>query len=272
MQISMKYLSFLHSPRWGIILLSLYFQSLGLTSAFLLAPAFADSVPAAANASPEEQMAEGRNAFQQGAFEEAVLHWREAARLYEQAAQPEQQSQALTHLAQAYQALGQYQEVFSSLSLALTLAKQAGDQTQIASVLHSLGNAYIATGSAENADRSFNEALGIAKQSQTSELSAAILNDLGNLYTTQKRYPEALAAYRESLTLAKTTGNQALALRAQINAATASLQNGQYQETKALLDKAADQSRSLDPSHDTAYGLITIGVTYRTLHSHLPDS
>ncbi|MBI3800792.1 MAG: CHAT domain-containing protein [Deltaproteobacteria bacterium] len=217
-------------------------------------------------------MTEGRNAFQQGDFEQAVLHWREAARLYEQAAQPGQQSEALTHLAQADQALGQYQEVFSNLSLALALAKQSGDQTQTASVLHSLGNAYLATGSTDNAYRSFNEALDIAKQTQTSELSAAILNDLGNLYTVQKKYPEALAAYRESLTLAQTAGNQALVMRAQINAATASLQNGQYQEAKTLLDQAADQSQRLEPSHDTAYGLITIGTTYRTLHSHLPDS
>jgi CHAT domain-containing protein len=273
MQISMKYSSLLYSPRWVIIfLLFLFLWSPAPFPGLLLNPAFADSAPASANTSPEEQMAEGRKAFQQGAFEQAVLHWREAARLYEQAAQPEQQSEALTHLAQADQALGQYQEALSSLTLALTLAKQAGDQTQIASALHSLGNIYIATGSAENADRSFSEALGLAKQSQNPGLSAAILNDLGNLYTIQKRYPEALAAYQESLTLAQTAGNQALVMRAQINAATASLQNGQYPEAKTLLDRAADQSQKLEPSHDTAYGLVTIGVTYRTLHAHLPDS
>jgi tetratricopeptide (TPR) repeat protein len=217
-------------------------------------------------------MAEGRKAFQQGAFEQAVLHWREAVRLYEQAAKPEQQSKALTHLAQACQALGQYQEAFSSLTLALALAEQAGDQTQIASVPHSLGNAYIASGPAETADRYLNEGLSIARQLQNPGLSAAILNDLGNLYTIHKRYPEALAAYQESLTLAQTAGNQLLAVRAQINAATASLQNGQYQQTKTLVDRAADQSQHLEPSHDTAYGLITIGVAYRTLRSHLPGS
>ena len=264
----MSYLPLFCLPLWRVALLFLLLWS----PVLFLAPACADSAPASANTSPEEQMTEGRKAFQQGAFEQAVLHWREAARLYEQAAKPEQQSKALTHLGQAYQALGQYQEAFSSLTLALTLAKQSADQTQIASVLHSLGNAYLATGPAETADRYLNEGLSIAKQSQNPGLSAAILNDLGNLYTTQKKYPEALVAYRESLTLAQTAGSQTLALRAQINAATASLQNGQYQETKTLLDKAADQSQNLEPSHDTAYGLITIGLAYRTLRSHLPDS
>lgn len=264
----MSYLSLLRFSLWSIILLYIFLWS----PILFIAPAFADTVPLSVKTSPEEQMTEGRKAFQQGAFEQAVLHWREAARLYEQATQPKQQSDALTHLAQAEQALGQYQEVFSSLTSALTLAKQSGDQTQIASVLHTLGNVYIATGPPETAYRYLNEGLSIARQSQNPGLSAAILNDLGNWYTMQKRYPEALIAYRESLTLAKTAGNQALALRAQINAATASLENGQYQETKTLLDKAADQSQNLEPSHDTAYGLITIGVTYRTLRSHLPDS
>ena len=115
----MKYLPLFRFPLWGIVLLFLSLWSPML----LVVPAFADSAPASANASPEEQMTEGRKAFQQGAFEQAVLHWREAAGLYEQAAKPRQQSQALTHLAQAYQALGHYQEAFSSLTSALALAQ-----------------------------------------------------------------------------------------------------------------------------------------------------
>src|SRR5262249_6202265 len=137
--------------------------------------------------------------------------------------------------------------------------------------LHGFGNAYLATGPLENAFQSLNEALGIAKQLQNPELSAAVLNDLGNLFTAQKRYAEALAAYRESVTLAKTAGHHTLAVRAQINAATASLQNGQYHDAQALVDKAADEIQNVEPSHDTAYGLITIGSTYRTLRTHLPD-
>src|SRR5712691_11117148 len=97
----MSPLSLFCLPLWRIVLLFLFLWSPALFSGLLLDPAFADSAPASVNASPEEQMAEGRKAFQQGAFEQAVLHWREAARLYEQAAQPEQQSEALTHLAQA---------------------------------------------------------------------------------------------------------------------------------------------------------------------------
>src|SRR5712692_1833987 len=110
MQIDMKHLSPRRSLRWGRVLLVLSLWSLEPFSGLLLDPACADSAPASAVASPEEQMAEGRKAFQQGAFEQAVLYWREATRLYERATMPDKQSEALRHLAQAYQSLGQYQD------------------------------------------------------------------------------------------------------------------------------------------------------------------
>jgi tetratricopeptide (TPR) repeat protein len=61
-------------------------------------------------------------------------------------------------------------------------------------------------------------------------------------------------------------------VRALINAVKASRQSAQYQQAKTLLDKALDQIRGLDNSHDKAYGLISIGLAYYDLHSHLPDS
>ena len=196
----------------------------------------------------------------------------EAARVYERAGKLHEQSAALTYLAQAYQSIGQYKQALKSLELALALVKKSGDRTQIASVLGSLGNVYIATGPAEAAYGYLNEGLGMAREVGNSALEAVILNNLGNLFTSQKQYTEALGAYTNSVRLATETGNQSLAVRALINAAKASRQSGQYQEAKTLLDKALDQMRGLDHSHDKAYGLISIGLAYHDLHAHLPDS
>ena len=55
-------------------------------------------------------MAQGWSAWQRGAFEEAVRNWQDAAQRYAQAGQPRAQSVALTQLARAYQALGQYRK------------------------------------------------------------------------------------------------------------------------------------------------------------------
>ncbi len=217
-------------------------------------------------------MERGLRSFQQGAFEQAVLSWIEAARLFEKAGKPNEQSEALTHLAQAYQSLGQYGKALESLESALDLAEKSGDQMRIASVLGSLGNVYIAMGSADKADRYLNEGLEMAKESRNSGLSAVILNNLGNLLTSQEKYKEAIRAYRESTRLAKNTGNHALAVRALTNSAMASIRNGQHEEAKALLDMTRNQMRGLGDSHDKAYGLINIGLAYDGLRPHLPSA
>jgi CHAT domain-containing protein/Tfp pilus assembly protein PilF len=227
----------------------------------------------AAEVSPADQLtAQGLTSFQRGDFEQAILSWTEAARLYKEEQKLSEESGALVHLSQAYQSLGQYRDALKNLEAALPLAEKSGNRTQTALALGTLGNVYIATGPEQTALKYLNEGLRIAKEVNNQELSAIILNNLGNLLTAQKKYPEALAAYTESTSLAESLKSPSLVARARINAATASIQNKQYKEAKTLLDRALDQVRTLEPSHDKAYGLINIGLAYDDLRSRLPDS
>lgn len=226
----------------------------------------------AAEVSPADRQTKiGLELFQRGDFEQSALSWTEAAQLYERSGEKRRQSEALVYLSQANQALGRYKEAGKNLDVALSLAEKAGDRTQVASVLGALGNLYIATGPEDAALKNLTEGLRIAKELNNQDLSATILNNLGNLLTAQKKYPEAIAAYNESAALAKSRNNRVLAGKALINAATASMQNKQYKEAKALLDNALDEIRALEPSHDKASGLITIGLAYDDLRSRLPD-
>ncbi len=226
----------------------------------------------AAEVSPADRQTKiGLELFQRGDFEQAALSWTEASQLYERSGEIRRQSEALVYLSQANQALGRYTEAGKNLELALGLAEKAGDRTQVASVLGALGNLYIATGPGDTALKHLNEGLRIARELNNQDLSATILNNLGNLLTAQKKYAEAIAAYNESATLAKSRNNRVLSGKALINAATASMQNKQYKEAKALLDNALDEIRALEPSHDKASGLITIGLAYDDLRSRLPD-
>jgi CHAT domain-containing protein/Tfp pilus assembly protein PilF len=246
-----------------LLLLGLFLTCMGNLSAAL----------SAAEISPADDVAaQGLKAFQQGDFEQAVLSFGEAARLYESEGQLSRQSDTLIRLSQAYQSIGQYTDALKNLEAALALAEKSGNRTQIALALNTLGDAYIATGPEETALKYLNEALQIAKEVNNQELSAIILNNLGNLLTVQKKYPEAIAAYTESASLAKSRNNLLLVTRALINAATASIQNKQYKEAKALLDSALADIRTLEASHDKAYGLINIGLAYDDLRSRLPDS
>jgi len=216
-------------------------------------------------------MSQGLNAFRQGAFEQAVLDWKEAAGLFGKERKANRQWEALTRLSQAYQYIGQYNEALKSLKSALTLAEKSGDRMQIASVLGSLGNLHITLGPPDKAFQYLNESLSMAKELEDSGLSASILNNLGNWFVTQKKHNEALAAYLESSTLAKKSGNELLATRALTNAAMAFMQIGQFTDSKVMLDGALDETRKLDPSHDKAYGLVNIGLTYYHLLPHLPE-
>jgi CHAT domain-containing protein/Tfp pilus assembly protein PilF len=253
----------MHYLYWRFLVFGLIYTCVGNFSASLRA----------SEISPVEQsMAQGLRSFQRGDFEGAALSWTEASRLYDREGKPGQQCKALTHLSQAYQALGQYKEAIKNLESALLLAEKSGDRTQMAFALSTLGAVYIATGPADLALRYLNEGLGITRELGNSGLSAVILNNLGNLLTSQKKYTEAIGAYTESTSLAELSSNPSLATRALTNAAMASMENRQNNEAKTLLDRALAQIRGLDPSHDKAHGLINIGLAYHSLRSHLPDS
>jgi len=250
------------------VLVGFFFGSLLVLSASQTLAATLSTEPSAA----QSHMDQALKSFQRGDFEQAVLSWTEAARLYEAEQKPKEQSNALIHLAQSYQALGQYKEALKNLESSLALAEKLGDRTQTAVALGALGNVYIAAGPPEMALKYLNEGLRIAREVNNRDLSALILNNLGNLLTAQKKYSEALVAYRESVSLATTRNNRSLLIGALVNEATASIQMNQHREAKALLDRALDQIRALEASHEKAVGLINIGLAYDDLRSRLPDS
>lgn len=258
--------------RWKYLAFVICLFSVGNFFILSFNPTLADSFSASEVSSPEKYFEQGLKAFRRGAFEEAVSSWTDAARLYEGESNPTGQVVALTHLSQAYSALGQYKQAVKSLDTALELAEKSADPARIASVLAALGNAHIAVGLPETAETYLKRGLSMAKELGDSALAAIVLNNLGNLFATQKKFTEAIAAYQESIDLAKGAGHRLLTVRAMSNAAAALRQNGEPQESKGMLDKVLDQLQEMNPSHDKAFALINIGLAYRDLRPHLPGS
>ena len=257
----------------------------GMVQSLILFSSLAMAAPAAHTAAAEQFMAQGWSAWQRGAFEEAVRSWQGAAQRYAQAGQPRVQSEALTQLAHAYQALGQYHKAEQSLSLALDLAQKAGDWVQAATVLGSLGGLSLATGALDAAQQVVQDGLRLAREINNAALIATLLNDLGNVFTSQgnefasqddvvtsqKKYAEALDAYEESVRIAAQQHNPALAVRALTNAAMTSIQQKQYQTARMRLDMAWAQMQDVPPSHDKAASFITIGLAYASLSASLSE-
>ena len=110
------------------LVIILFFPVIAILSFLPFYPSLAQPVSPSENLSPEKFMAQGLTSFQRGAFEQAVIDWKEAARLYEKERKANKQSEALTLLAQAYQYVGQYSEALKSLKSALALAKSRGSE------------------------------------------------------------------------------------------------------------------------------------------------
>jgi CHAT domain-containing protein/Tfp pilus assembly protein PilF len=213
----------------------------------------------------------GWTAFHKGDLEQAVSQWLKAVHAYQAAGKINEQIEVLTFLGQAYQSLGQYKNSLKSLAMALVLAEKSQDPEHLASVMGSLGNLYIATGPAEKAQQYLNQSLSLARETQNRELSAIVLNNLGNFWASQEKFKDALQAYSESAALAKETSKPLLATKALTNAAMVSLQDGQHQSAKGLLETVHALTPGLAPSSEKVNALINIGISYNDLHRRLPQ-
>jgi len=214
---------------------------------------------------PEQLVREGSQFFQQGAFEEAVRKWQAAAEAYKLAERPLDRSDTLVALAQAHLALGFYTKAKGQLDLALDLSRTSHDRLREAAALGVLGHVHLAEGQVDEATRILNEGLTLAKQLNKPALEAVIQNNLGTMYAWQGKDAEALAAFGESRKLAEAAKLFQVEAQAALNMGKSSLKLGRIPEARSFLKQAEERLRALPPSHDAAYGLITLGLEYAEL-------
>jgi CHAT domain-containing protein len=210
-------------------------------------------------------MDEGFDAFQRGDIEGAASKWQDAVRLYARGRQPQAHSVALLHLAYAYEALGYYSRAVESLHAALRLAEEAADPAQLALVLNALGYMAITTGNVADAAWRLRDAMDLARNLGDAGLTATILHTHGHLLLAQQQLPAALAAYQESATFAQQAQQPGIAARALAHAALVAEQHAQFQSARELLNSALVHLRQAEPSHDTAYELLSLGRSYQRL-------
>ncbi len=213
----------------------------------------------------------GHRLLQNGAFEQAVDHFRERLQLYDGKEERNKQIATRTQLARAYQALGQYRQALQHLEAALKLAEQSGLPEHIATILGRIGSIYGIIGPADEAVACLNRSVKISRETKQVALTAGLLNNLGGLFSLQRQYQKAQAAYGESLELAREMQHPALVAKTLTNTAMAALHNGQYQDAKQELGTALEQTQGLPNTHDKAYGLLSIGLAYRELRTRQSD-
>jgi CHAT domain-containing protein len=219
---------------------------------------------------PSALMAQGQAAFGRGQMEQALTHWKEAARLYSLQHDSLHQGRALASAAQAAQTMGQTRQALQSLELALVLAEGVPDLRWRASLLAQLGRTYLAGRQLDAAHQYLAQALDMARSAHDTGAEAVILNDLGIHHALHARHREALAAFSESLTAADASRQPVLAIRTRINAARSALQLDDAGGSRDWLDRALERLQGLGPSGDKAGAFISIGLGYYQLRASLP--
>lgn len=216
-------------------------------------------------------MRKGTASFQLGAYAEALTHWKEAARQYEETGNTKRQGQALVGAARAAEGLGRSKQALPWLELASVLAQKDQDPLWQATVLAQLGHTYLTARQLDAAATHLTQAQEAAKGLSSPALTASILNDLGILHALQNRHEEALAAFTEVAKLTTQPELALVAVHAKLNAARTSLKLNQVSNGRLWTDQALEQATTLPPSREKAVGLMNIGLLYRRLASLLPD-
>jgi len=221
--------------------------------------------------SADQRLEEGRKAYQQGSFAQAIIHWTEASQSYEREGKKQEQGQALIYLSQALHQVGHYGDARAALMKAMNLAEQRGDQGQLTQILGRLGTIYFAIGQNQEALQTLTDAIDLSAATSNHALKAGLLNDFGNVLAAEDRGVEAITAYSESAALATANRNDLLAVTATINGATAAISEGRHTDAQIKLETAYEQIPTLNDSHEKSFAWLNLGLAYEGLYREPTD-
>lgn len=250
---------------------ALPFRIFGIAIVLALALSPLHSVQAASAPGPDLTMQQATQAFQRGAFGEALTQLKQAIERYKQTENRLAQVDALILSAQASMELGQSKSALQTLELALGVAQQTGNRLIQATVLSHLGRTYLTLRQLPEAAEYLTQASTLAKQQHFQPVLASTLNDLGVLAALRHQDQEALAALQDSATMAQNSKQWLLAATAHTNAARTFLRLGHADKSRIALDTALDQLKAAPPTRQKSLSLIGLALVYQRLITQLPQ-
>ncbi|MFQ5848430.1 MAG: tetratricopeptide repeat protein [Candidatus Methylomirabilales bacterium] len=149
---------------------------------------------------------DGRQLYEQGRFDEAILTYERAEGLYRGLAAPKQLARVAQNLGTAYYHAERYEDALGAYGKALRLYRKLGDRKREARVLDQLGTAYEALGEYVTAAKRYRASLEIWRALGQREEAAAVLERLGAAQAAAGGYAEALKSYHRSLALSRKLG------------------------------------------------------------------
>lgn len=172
---------------------------------------------------------------------------------YPVAATQVSETEALLREAQTLRAGGFNIKAVEALKKALSIAQ--GDEVLSALVLNDLGSALQQIGQLSEARAHLNSCIELAHRKGRVDIESAAENNLGNIDVVEQHPQQAIASYQRSAQLAVLSGKPELQIRALINVARVA-------ETPQTLSSALELTRTLPPSHEKTFDLLSIGQLF----------
>jgi len=251
--------------RRAAILLTLFLFS--ISSAIIPDCHAETSKDTAAIVQADDSMIQGRKAFNQGHFTDAVNHWQVAVSIYALHKKNSALINALYSLARGFQALGKYSRALTTLYKALDFIPELKDARMHTKLMGAIGQMHTLTGDLNAARQYLETGLEIAAKESQPEISADLFLSLGNLAILENKPDAAIKYYSISKKEADQTDNSVLAAKALINIARIYSERQHFGKAVPLLERAFISLQKEPHSHDKAYNLIAIGQLYARMHS-----
>jgi len=230
---------------------------LAVSIALVSAPLFGNELEETA----DQHMKLGETAYERGAFDEALMQWREAGRLYAGQHNSQGRIKALLDLGAVYQALGQHRLAFRTLERAGRLAEATPGRPSLLSARSELGVECGCLNQFKRAEQTLRGALTAANDQGDTNLMAIVWNNLGNLLAGQSKVDEALSAFAESANLAQSRNLRGLAAKALANAAAVAARAVRDTDAERFNQAALAELSDCLPTHDTAMLYLRCGQT-----------
>ena len=182
--------------------------------------------------------------------------------------QPEDKSDyawALNYLGNAYDFLGEYQQVIDFHQQALDIAREFNDFKAEGAFLNGLGNAYYSLGDFTKSIVFYQQALRITEKIKDINNECSCLNNLGNTYCCLAQYEESINFYQQALTIAnkiEDVDKKGLYFN---NLGNVYNKIGKYQQAVDLLQQSLNIQRETGNRYVESLSLINIGISYKAI-------
>jgi len=199
-------------------------------------------------------------------YDQAILTYAQALRLYREVRDREREGDALGATGSAYSNLGRNDKAIEYYEQALPIFREVKDRRGEGISLNNLGNSYYYLSRYERAIGFYEQAVAISREVKNRQGEGNTLNNLGNAYRYMSQYEKAIGYHQEALVIYRGIEDRQGERSALNNLSDAYNSLSQYEKAISYLEQSlalAHEGRNRQIEGETLHGL---GNSYYYLH------